>query len=132
MIDTGDYQNEISDLTKLPLGSYERIFKIFKSSLEDKEFYVFNTLKKIEFPTIDDEFLGLESIRFPTPMSIVSYNIYGDLNSWWILYLLNKDAFSGAPFRVEAGTQLKYILPEVRTAIYSDITQATIYEGRHY
>ena len=132
MIPTGEYQNSIDDLSTLPIESYERIFKIFKASLDDKEFYVYNTLKKLDFPKISSEFLGNEEVRFDTPMTIVSHNIYGDILSWWILYLMNKEEFEGAPFMVPAGSQLSYILPEVRTAIYQDITQGTVFGGRHF
>ena len=132
MIDTGKYQNEISDLPELEIRDYERIFKIFKQSTEDKDFYVYNILKKIEFPELDSKYIEFYEVQKRTALSILSYQIYGDMKSWWIFYLLNLDKFTGAPFYVDGGTQLKYIKDSVRSAIYQDITNDTVYSGRHY
>jgi len=128
----GEYQNDIPSLSTLDTKSYERIFKVFKDSLENKEFYYFNILKKIEFPDLDSGVVEYHLVNTRTPMTTVSFDIYGDIKSWWIIYLLNKDAFNGPPFWVEGGTQLKYITPVLRTSIYLDITQNTVYGGRHY
>jgi hypothetical protein len=128
----GQYQNEVPSLSSLGIKDYERIFKVFKESIDNKDFYYYNILKKIDFPEIDSRFVKLHEVRSRTAMTIVSHQIYGDIKSWWILYLLNKNIFRGAPFYVEGGTQLKYITDELRSAIYSDITQATVFSGRHF
>lgn len=132
MIDTGQYQNEIPTLSALSVRDYERIFKVFKQSTDDKEFYTYNILKKLDFPDIDSQYIGFYTPNNKMALTIVSYNIYQDIKSWWILYLLNKDKFVGAPFYVESGTQLKYILDPIRTLIYQDITQSTVFGGRHF
>jgi hypothetical protein len=132
MIEKGQYQNSVLSLSSLSIIDYERIFKVFKSSIEDKEFYYYNILKKIEFPTIDSSFLNYYEVPSRMPLTIISYELYGDIKSWWIIYLMNKDKFDGVPFFVEGGTQLSYILDGFRTAIYTDITQATVFGGRHY
>lgn len=132
MIDTGNYQNQVPSLSALSMKDYERIFKIFKQSVDDKEFYTYNILKKLEFPEIDSQFLGFYDVNARMPLTLLSWKIYGDIKSWWILYLLNIDKFEGAPFYVNGGTQIKYIIDGFRTAIYFDITQATIFGGRHY
>jgi len=131
-IDTGEYRNEIPSLSALDIRDYERIFKVFKQSTDDKEFYTYNILKKIEFPDIDGQFLEFYTPLSRTPLSILSYRIYGDMDSWWIIYLLNKDKFEGAPFFIEGGVQVKYITDSIRTAIYTDITNATVFGGRHF
>lgn len=128
----GFYQNDVSALASLDIKSYERIFKIFKASEEGKEFYFYNILKKIEFPELDDTIIEYYDVLARMPLSIVSYKVYGDMKSWWIIYLLNKDKFEGVPFWVEGGTQLKYIKDSVRSSIYLDITQSTVFGGRHY
>jgi hypothetical protein len=129
---TGEYRNNITSLSALDITSYERIFKVFTQSIDDKDFYVYNILRKIDFPEIDSSFLSYYDVTTRTPMTIISYNLYGDIKSWWIVYLLNKDKFDGAPFYVEAGTQIKYINDSIRSLIYSDITQATIFGNRHF
>lgn len=132
MIDIGNYQNDIPSLSALSVKSYERIFKLFKSSIDDKNFYSYNILNKLEFPTIDDEYLEYYEVASDMPLTLISYNIYGDIKSWWIVYLMNRDKFDGVPFVVKGGTQLSYIIDGFRAAIYSDITQATVFGGRHY
>ncbi len=132
MNNIGKYRNSIDDLTPLSIRNYERIFKVFKDSLEDKEFYTYNILNKIEFPEIDSDYIQFYTPPSKMALTILSYNIYGDIDSWWILYLLNKDKFVGAPFYVEGGQQIKYISDELRTYIYQDITNETSFGGRHY
>jgi hypothetical protein len=132
MIETGTYQNNISELPTLNIGNYENIFKIFEASINDKNFYIFNILKKIEFPDIDQEYLQYYTPESKTALTILSHKLYGDITSWWIIYLLNKDKFSGAPFYIDGGVQVKYIIDEYRVMIYTDIINGTIYGGRHY
>jgi hypothetical protein len=131
-MDTGTYRNDIPSLSALSIREYERIFKVFQQSKDDKNFYTYNILKKIDFPEIDDQYIGFYTPNKRMAMTIASYNIYGDIKSWWILYLLNKDKFEGAPFYVEGGVQLKYILDPIRSLIYEDITNSTVFGGRHY
>jgi len=128
----GYYQNDVPSLSTLDIKSYERIFKVFKAVEDDKEFYYYNILKKIDFPELDSTFIEYYDVQARMPLSIVSYKIYGDMKSWWIIYLLNKDKFDGVPFWVEGSTQLKYIKSSIRSSIYLDITQATVFGGRHY
>lgn len=132
MTDNGLYRNQITSLSALDITDYERIFKVFKLSLDEKEFYTYNTLKKIEFPELDDTYIEYYEVLSKSALTTISYKIYEDIKSWWILYLLNKDKFNGAPFFVEGGTQLAYIKPSVRGLIYLDITNSTIFGGRHY
>ena len=132
MIDTGEYRNDVPALSALSLREYERIFKVFKQSLDDKDFYTYNILKKIEFPVIDSKYIEFYSPPHKMALSIMSWNIYGDMSSWWIIYLLNKEKFDRAPFTLDGGVQVKYITDSIRTAIYTDITNATIFGGRHF
>jgi hypothetical protein len=130
-MDTGLYRIDIAELEPLSITDYERIFKMFSSEGE-KTFFYYNILKKIDFPEISPEFLGERNIQTKTPMTTVSFDIYGDIKSWWIIYLLNKELFIGAPFWIDSGSTVKYILPEFRSLIYNDITRSTIFGGRHF
>lgn len=132
MIDTGNYQNEITPLSALSNKDYERIFKVFQQSVDDKEFYTYNILKTISFPEIDGQYTEFYTPPSRMAMTTLSYNIYGDIKSWWILYLLNKDKFDGAPFFIDGGVQMKYITDSLRVMIYQDITDSTVFGGRHY
>lgn len=131
-IDTGKYRNDITSLSALSIREYERIFKVFTQVLDTKEFPTYNILKKIEFPEIDSQFIEFYTPPSKMALSIMSYNIYGDMQSWWIIYLLNKDKFDGAPFTIDGGVQVRYITDSIRTAIYTDITNDTVFGGRHF
>lgn len=128
MSDNGKYRNEIENLDNLEITDYERIFKVFKEG----DYYFYNTLNKIEFPTIDDEYLGRYEVKTKSPLTKISYDIYGDIKSWWIVVLLNKELFKDITFVVDGGVVLNYILPPYRSLIYNDITNSTIYSGRHF
>lgn len=128
----GQYQNDIDDLNTLNITDYERIFKVFTKSENDKDYYFYNILKKIEFPVLDEQYLGYFDVKSDMPLTKISYDIYEDIKSWWIVYLMNKESFVGIPFVVKGGTTLKYILREYRAEIYRDITRATVFSGRHF
>lgn len=132
MIDTGEYQSDVATLPQLSIRDYERIFKVFQCSIDDKNFYTYNILKTIEFPELDSKYIDFYVPTKRTALTIVSYEIYEDIKSWWIIYLLNKEAFTGAPFFVNGGITLKYIKDSIRSSIYEDITNSTVFGGRHY
>lgn len=128
----GKYKNEIKDLTSLDVKDYERIFKVYQISENDKDFYYYNINHKIDFPLIDEKYLGYYDVKSNSPLTKISYDIYGDIKSWWIVYGLNKDLFDDIPFVVRGGLTLKYILKDYRSQIYRDITQNTVFSGRHF
>jgi len=128
----GKYQDDIQTLRILKISDYERIFKIYSETLDDKEFYYYNILSKIDMSDLDSEFLNYYNVKSRLPMTTVSYNIYGDMNMWWLLYILNKDLFTGPPFWINGGVQIKYLKPENLSLLYRDITKNTILGGRHF
>lgn len=128
----GTLQDDITDLPDLSLERYERIFKIYEASKDDKKFYFYNILNKIVFPdNINSTLTGLYTVNSRLPLTTISYNIYGDIFSWWMLYILNKNLVSKL-FYVEPGIQLRYILPEQRALVYNQITRDLIFNGRHF
>lgn len=129
----GNYQNNITSLSSLDTTSYERIFKVFETKDNNKNFYYYNILKKIELPsTIDDEYISFYTVNSNLPMTILSYKIYGDMKLWWLIYLLNKEELGTNIFVVPGGTQLQYIKPEIIPTVLQQITDIIIYNGRHY
>lgn len=128
----GKYQDDLDNLPELPITRYERSLKVSTATTEGKEFYIYDILSKIEFPdNIQSDILGLYTAKADQPLTTASYNIYEDIDSWWLLYLLNKQVI-GTSFFVSGGTQLKYILPEFRDLVYNNITRATIFDNRHF
>lgn len=128
----GDYQNNIEALSSLKIGDYERIFKVYTEKVDDKDFYFYNILNKIDLQDLDSEFIDFYDVKTRIPMTILSHKIYGDIKSWWILYLMNKDQIQSPPFWVEGGVRLKYIKQEYRILLYNDITKNTVFNGRHF
>jgi hypothetical protein len=134
---TGQYQNENAELVDkfglLDLSSYERLFKLYTTSNNDKEFYFYNILKKISIPeNINEEYVSYYAVKANSPMTIVSWNIYEDIKLWWLIYILNEDILKDNLFVVPGGTQLKYILPDFLDVVFEQITNMTVYNGRHY
>ena len=89
-------------------------------------------LNKIEIPTnIDSNILDTHVVTSRQALTITSYDIYGDIFSWWIIYLLNKDVI-GNSFFAEGGQQLTFILPSKRGLLYQQMTDATIFNNKHF
>jgi hypothetical protein len=128
----GDYQNNIESLSSLNIGDYERIFRVYSERVDDKEFPFYNILNKIDLDSIDSEFVDFYNVTTRMPMTTISHKIYGDIKSWWIIYLMNKDKIQNPPFWVDGGVQLKYLKLEYRILLYNDITKNTIFNGRHF
>tara|TARA_R100001463_G_scaffold95175_1_gene149791 strand:- start:188 stop:598 length:411 start_codon:yes stop_codon:yes gene_type:complete len=128
----GKYQDDVSALSNLDIVDYERIFKVHTASVEDKQFYFYNILNKIVFPVnITDRILGLYTAKSKEPLTTTSFRLYGDIKSWWMIYLLNPKILK-TQFFVEGGQQLQYILPEFRSLIYSEITNTTVFDNQHF
>lgn len=129
----GNYQSDVQSLSALSITAYERIFKVYKTEKNTKEFMFYNILKKIEFPaTIDDEFVSFYNVKANIPLTILSHQIYGDMKLWWLLFLVNKDTLEANRFVVQGGTQIEYIKPEYLPLVLSQITKITQGNGRHY
>lgn len=110
-INNGASRNNIRDLETLNDNLYENIFKVNIIENSDKNFFFYNTLNKIIFPdNIDATAYLVRNIEVDTPWTILSFNIYGTINLWWVLYLLNKPKYI---FLAKAGTTIKYIKPSV-------------------
>lgn len=128
----GEYQDDINTLPALTLERYERIFKIYEASKDKKQFYFYNILNKLVFPeNVSSNLVGLYTVNSRQPLTTISYDIYGDIYSWWMIYLLNKKYISKL-FYVEPGVQLTYILPSQRGLIYNQITKDLVFNGRHF
>lgn len=128
----GEYQDDIPALSSLPIERYERIFKVHTANSNDKQFYFYNILNKIEFPNnLQADLLDLYIAKSNEPLTTTSFNIYGDIDSWWLIYLVNKETI-GKSFFLEGGTQVSFIKPEFRTLVYNNITEATVFDNRHF
>ena len=80
---------------------------------------------------VDGGILDTYNVLAKEPLTTTSHNIYGDIHSWWIIYLLNKETI-GNSFFAEGGQQLEYIIPEFRGLLYQQMTQATVFNNKHF
>ena len=108
------------NLPALTRGRYENIFNVCKV-VKDKNnsYYFYNILNKVSIPTtLDEGFLGSINITRNQPWTTVSNDLYGTIDLWWLLNLINKPTNI---FIAEAGTTLQYILPEYIELVISSI-----------
>lgn len=128
----GRYQDDISDVDNLSIERYERLFKVYTSTKNDKDFYFYNILNKIDIPdNIDSTLVDFYITNSKESLTFISHKIYNNITSWWIIYLLNKKLIGNKWF-VTPGTQLKYILPDRLDLVFLDITDATVFDNRHF
>lgn len=115
-----DIETNTQDLFPLTRGRYENIFNVCKVVKDkDNSYYFYNILNKVTIPTtLDKGFLGSINITRNQPWTTVSNDLYGTIDLWWLLNLINKPTNI---FIAEAGTTLQYILPEYIELVISSI-----------
>ena len=76
--------------------------------------------RSIAFPEdITNPIYGIKYIAENTPWTILSYNIYGVIDYWWVLCSLNQSQI----FYAEEGSEVRYILPEYIQDVVAAIQQ---------
>ena len=86
-MDLGKYQNSIDNLNNINLYRYENIFKVYQ---DENTYYFYNILKNINFPNdLDINLYYTRYINFDLPLKIISYNIYGTTELWWLILVVN-------------------------------------------
>ena len=118
----GANQNEIDELKNLSKNLYENIFKVNLVENGDNSFVFYNLLNKVIFPVnISDEFVDTVTLQNDKPWTTLSYELYGTIDLWWTVYLLNKPDYI---FKAQANNTYKYIksgaLPRVLEQIRSN------------
>ena len=114
----GIKQNLVAELESLNENLYENIFNI--NLTDGDNFYFYNTLNKVIFPdNISDEVIGEITLQVDKPWTMLSYELYGTIQLWWVVYLLNKPDYI---FKAKASTTYKYIKPNYLTSILKQIT----------
>ena len=116
----GASQNEVEELTSLSNDMYENIFKINLIDTDNNDLYFYNILNKVIFPDdISDEIVDTITLQNDIPWTTLSYQLYGTINLWWTVYLLNKPDYI---FKAQAATEYKYIKPGALGAVLQQIT----------
>lgn len=136
MIEKGKYKEDVESLDDIDLSifSYEKIFKIYTTAKENKEFYFYNILRKISLPDeLDADAISYYDVKTSMPLTTISYEIYDDMRLWWLIFFLNEETVTNnGLFVVSGGTQLKFLRSEYLPTILSQINKITRYNGRHY
>ena len=115
----GEKRNTVPDLETISLELYENIFKVNLLENKDKNFYFYNTLNKVIFPdNLDGSIYKEVTVQADTPWTTLSFNLYGTINLWWVVYLINKPKYI---FLAKGGTTIKYITPGAITSILNSM-----------
>ena len=116
----GLYVSDIPSYPDIETVSYENFFKLH---LHNNEFAFFNLLKKINILTnttdVDPSFFITYNIDVDVPWVLLSYKIYGILNLWWLICLVNN--IQDATKNPALGTQIKAIKPQFVGSIVNQI-----------
>ena len=114
----GKAQNEIADLATLSRNLYENIFNV--NLIEDNNVYFYNLLNKVIFPDdISDEFTDEITLMSDKPWTMLSFQLYGTIDLWWTVYLLNKPDYI---FKAQANNTYKFIKSKYITSVLNKIT----------
>lgn len=114
----GKVQNEITDLATLSRNLYENIFNV--NLIEDNNVYFYNLLNKVIFPDdISDEFIDEITLMSDKPWTMLSFQLYGTIDLWWTVYLLNKPDYI---FKAQANNTYKFIRSKYITSVLNKIT----------
>ena len=116
----GLYVSDIPSYPDIETVSYENFFKLH---VHNNEFAFFNLLKKINILTnttdVDPSFFITYNIDVDVPWVLLSYKIYGTLNLWWLICLVNN--IQDATKNPVLGTQIKAIKPQFVGSIVNQI-----------
>jgi hypothetical protein len=116
----GLFQNDIDDLEQLGPGRYENIFRVYSKG----EKYIYNLLRRvdIDLSTADPAtFLELP-LKTEAPWTNISYQLYGTIDLWWLVYICNKDIIRDPLQLIPGGTKLRVIKTEKLQTILNEIS----------
>ena len=58
------------------------------------------------------------TVQVDTPWTTLSFNLYGTINLWWVVYLINKPKYI---FLAKSGSTVKYITPSAISLILNSM-----------
>jgi hypothetical protein len=104
----GQYQNNIKDLKNLETYDFENIFKMCFDT--NKQAYFYNILKTVNIPnSINRELYRSVAIPAQTPLTALSFSVYGTMKLWWLICAVNN--INNPVEYIPGGTTLKVIQP---------------------
>jgi len=102
-------QNDLSDVTyKLSPQNYENIFNVYED--KDTEFYLYNLLRTVNFPTdLDPTKYTNYIVQNGDTWTLLAWKHYRNIKLWWVIVRANE--IDDATKQPIAGTELKIIKP---------------------
>lgn len=86
MNDLGKFHNEMG-IGSLPERRYENIFKMYTT--DDNHKY-YNILQHVHLPKdLTTDCYEVTTIPPHTPLTVLSYRIYGTMDLWWLICIAN-------------------------------------------
>lgn len=80
-------QNQISQLPKLDVESYENIFNVYQ---DDNGMYYYNLLQTISFPSnLPLSLFTSYVVKYGDSWPFISYKNFNTPNLWWLILLAN-------------------------------------------
>ena len=125
-VKNGIKHNNISDnsIAKIADDFYENIFNVNTITNQEKSHYFYNILNKVSIPEdLDSNVYDEFDLDRKMSWTFLSYNVYGTINLWWLLFLVNDLDYI---FMAQGGRSYKYIRREYLGDVLSEIkTQLT-------
>ena len=116
----GTNRINVKELTDLSRNLYENIFNVQLVNNDNKSFYTYNLLNKVIFPdSLNTAFVEEVTVMGDKPWTTLSFELYGTIELWWTIVLLNKPE---EIFMAKAGTAYKYIKPGVMANVLKQLT----------
>jgi len=117
----GVTRNQVKQLEGLSRNLYENIFNVNLVDNNGKSFYTYNLLNKVIFPeTLNSNVIDEITLTSDKPWTMLSFQLYGTIELWWIVYLLNKPDYI---FKAKSNTTYKYIKSQYMSNVLEQITQ---------
>lgn len=115
--------NQIPDLPRIPNTRYENLFNVYTVKKDGKDFYFYNITNKVVLPTrVGGNFISKTTVNAKMTWATLSYKIYGTMNLWFLLYLLNnKD--NKISFTVDPSDDILYIKPAFLNSIIQKLNE---------
>ena len=101
------HQNDISDLPDLNKYVMENLFPVHQDN--DGKYY-YNIIRTVISPeNLASDTFYMYRIPAPTPLTNLSYRVYGRIELWWLICVVNN--IDNPVELLSAGTELKIIRP---------------------
>lgn len=115
-----DHQNDIPELPNIGKYMMENMFPVHKS--EDNQ-YFYNIIRTVSAPeTLSNDRCYTYKVPAPTPMTNLSYRVYGRMELWWLICVINK--IDNPVQLIQAGTLLKIIKPSYLDEILNKVKRS--------